>query len=170
MLTHRTNSSKRLPPNRFRVAFCTSSTDRTSNHMHVYDPGNRQSPIMQKFRTILTSALAGGALLFTPVSAGADPTDIFDPVLDSTCSFDQIDAALRATAPEVAARLDAMPDQKAQLRGLYDLPVEQRRSAVDAYLAGDPNLRARAEQVANSPDAAQARSVVQQVADTCHSF
>ncbi|MBJ8340738.1 hemophore-related protein [Antrihabitans sp. YC3-6] len=125
---------------------------------------------MKSLKTTLIGAMAGGVLLFAPTTASAVPTDIFDPLLDSTCNFGQIDAALHDRAPEVAAQLDQMPEQKAQLAVLFDLPVDQRRMAIDAYLAANPGMSGRAEQLANSLEAEQARPVIQSIADSCSSY
>ena len=121
-------------------------------------------------KTTLFGAVAGAALLMAPGTASAAPTDTFAPLLYSTCSFGQVDAALHVQAPQIAAQLDGMPEQKAQLQSLYNLPVDQRQAAVDAYFANNPDLAARAEQLSNSADGAQAAAIVQQVADTCHSY
>lgn len=125
---------------------------------------------MNPIKTTLFGAVAGAALLMAPGTASAAPTDTFAPLLYSTCTFDQVDAALHVQAPEIAGQLDGMPEQKAQLRSLYDLPVDQRQAAVDAYFANNPDLNARAEQLANSAEGDQAAAVVQQVANTCHNY
>lgn len=126
---------------------------------------------MKPFRTTLLAALAGGAFLLTPAaSASADPADLFDPLLNSTCSFNQIDGSLHDRYPDIAARLDGMPEQKTELQSLFELPIERRHSAVNDYLAQNPGLRDRAEQLVNSPAGAQASPIIQDVANTCHNY
>jgi hemophore-related protein len=126
---------------------------------------------MKPLRTTLLAALAGGAFLLTPAaSANADPADLFDPLLNSTCSFSQIDNTLHAKYPDIAARLDGMPEQKTEVQSLFELPIEQRHGAVNGYLAQNPGLRDRAEQLVNSPAGAQASPIINDVANSCHSY
>ncbi|MCM6773054.1 hemophore-related protein [Nocardia sp. CDC159] len=102
-----------------------------------------------------------------PATASADPTDELAPLLDSTCSFAQVDAALHDQAPNYAAMLDNNPNVKNQLRQLFDQPIEQRRAQVQQYLAEHPD---QVQQAENDPRAAQARQLIQQLADTCANY
>ncbi|MBF6334191.1 hemophore-related protein [Nocardia transvalensis] len=105
--------------------------------------------------------------LLIPGTASADPTEQLAPLLDSTCTFSQVDAALHDQAPQLAAILDANPDEKAQLQQLFDQPVEQRRAQVQQYLQQHPD---QVQQAENDPRAAQARQIIRSVADTCHNY
>ncbi|MFH5232310.1 hemophore-related protein [Antrihabitans spumae] len=116
-----------------------------------------------------SAALATGALL-APGTAVADPASAAGPLLQTTCSFDQIDAALHDRAPQVANNLDANPDRKDMLRQFFALPVDQRQAALDAYLAANPDLQAQRDQLRSGPYADQIAAKAAEIADTCHSY
>ncbi|MBU3061287.1 hemophore-related protein [Nocardia sp. NEAU-G5] len=118
-----------------------------------------------------TVAAAGGlavaaALLFPGVAA-ADPTDLMAPLLNSTCSFDQVDRALHAKDPQLAQMLDANPSQKAMLKQQFDQPPAQRKAEVQQYLAQHPEAKQQAQ---NSPQAGSMQQTIQAVADSCHNY
>ncbi|MFF0489152.1 hemophore-related protein [Nocardia sp. NPDC003482] len=81
--------------------------------------------------TFAIGAFVTGAALFGTGIANADLLDDAQPLLTSTCSFDQIEAALHDIAPESAQRLDGNPATKAMLQ---------------MTLAQSPDLRQRAFQ------------------------
>lgn len=113
------------------------------------------------------AGLAAGAALLVPGTASADPTELVAPLLNSTCSFAQVDAALHDKAPQLASILDANPDQKAELQAKFDQPVEQRRAEFQQYLAQHPDEAQRAQQ---DPRAAGLSRTIQEVADSCHNY
>jgi hemophore-related protein len=110
--------------------------------------------------------LAAAAALLIPGVAAADPTDLVAPLLNSTCSFDQVDRALHAKDPQLAGMLDANPDQKAQLKQKFDEPIAQRQAEVQQYLAQHPE----ANQAQNDPRASGLQQTIQSVADSCHNY
>ncbi|GAA5066189.1 hemophore-related protein [Nocardia callitridis] len=122
-------------------------------------------------RSTIAAVTVGGAatvtMLLGPAIASADPSAAIEPLITSDCSFAQVDAALHEVAPELATALDANPQQKAQLQGQFDQPVEQRRAQLQQEIQNNPEA---AQQAENDPRAAQMRSVFQQVADTCHNY
>ncbi|PPJ34176.1 hemophore-related protein [Nocardia nova] len=117
--------------------------------------------------TLTAAGLAAGAALLVPATASADPTELVAPLLNSTCSFAQVDAALHDKAPQLASILDNNPDQKAELKAKFDQPVEQRRAEFQQYLAQHPDEAQRAQQ---DPRAAGLSSTIQEVADSCHNY
>ncbi|AHH15536.1 hypothetical protein NONO_c07280 [Nocardia nova SH22a] len=118
--------------------------------------------------TALTVAgLAAGAALLVPGTASADPTGMVAPLLNSSCSFAQVDAALHDQAPQLASILDNNPDQKAELKAKFDQPVEQRRAEFQQYLAQHPE---EAQQAQQDPRASGLSQTIQQVADSCHNY
>lgn len=116
---------------------------------------------------LTVAGLAAGAALLVPGTASADPTELVAPLLNSTCSFAQVDAALHDKAPQLASILDANPDQKAELQAKFDQPVEQRRAEFQQYLAQHPDEAQRAQQ---DPRAAGLSRTIQEVADSCHNY
>ncbi|WP_227984474.1 hemophore-related protein [Nocardia spumae] len=117
--------------------------------------------------TLTMAGLAAGAALLVPATASADPTGLAAPLLNSTCSFAQVDAALHDKAPQLASILDANPDQKAELKAKFDQPVEQRRAEFQQYLAEHPDEAQRAQQ---DPRAGGMSQTIQEVADSCHNY
>ncbi|RDI61566.1 hemophore-related protein [Nocardia pseudobrasiliensis] len=74
-------------------------------------------------------AFTTGAALFGTGIATADLIDDTQPLLTSTCSFSQIDAALHDVAPESAKRLDAAPVYKSMLQMALTQPADLRLKA-----------------------------------------
>ncbi|MBF6171626.1 hemophore-related protein [Nocardia blacklockiae] len=116
---------------------------------------------------LTVGGVATTAALLFPGTASADPTELVAPLLNSDCTFAQVDAALHDKNPQLAAVLDANPEQKAMLQQKFDQPVEQRRAELQQYAQEHPDQAQRAE---NDPRAESVRATVQAVADSCHSY
>lgn len=105
-----------------------------------------------------TVVVGGFAALCGAGIAAAAPTADIGPLINSTCSFSQIDGALHRVAPDTAARLDADPIDKALLQGAFNQPPAQRRAAFQLLLGqrpqltpgGGPEFNAKLRQVVNS--------------------
>lgn len=115
----------------------------------------------------LGGLLAAGALL-VPATASAQPQP--GGLLETTCSFAQIDAAVHAQFPDTAARLDAHPDRKAKLQELLSLPVEQRKQRAKEFLDNHPEAKRKFEEHRDSPRAQQHREKLRVLGDTCHNY
>lgn len=122
-------------------------------------------------RPAVAALAAGGlatvALFLSPAIAAADPMTLAGPLLESDCTFAQVDAALHDKAPQLASILDSNPAQKAELQRKFDQPVEQRRADLQRALAENPDAAAQAE---NDPRAAGLADTIRQVAATCHNY
>ena len=116
---------------------------------------------------LTVAGLAAGAALLVPATASADPTGLVAPLLNSTCSFTQVDTALHDKAPQLASILDSNPNQKAELKAKFDQPVEQRQAEFQEYLAQHPDEAQRAQQ---DPRASGLSQTIQEVADSCHNY
>ena len=106
--------------------------------------------------TRLAAAVAGLALSLT-VGAGvasADPD--LGPIVNTTCNYAQVMAALNAQDPGAAAQINSSPVAQSYLH---------------QFLLSPPSRRmAMAQQIASSPGAQQQFGLVQQVAATCNNF
>ncbi|MEV0295890.1 hemophore-related protein [Nocardia sp. NPDC050710] len=128
---------------------------------------------MKRFRSrpavaaLAAGAVAGVAVFLGPAIAAADPMELAGPLLNSDCSFAQVDAALHAEAPQLAAMLDANPTQKADLQRKFDQPVEQRRAELQRMIDNNPNAAKEAEK---DPRSAGLRTTIQAVANSCHKY
>src|SRR4051812_20997039 len=85
--------------------------------------------------TRLVVAVGGLALSFTTGVgvASAEP----DPLVDTTCTYDQFVAALTAQAPDTGKALNSNPDAQAALHTFLDSPVDQRQQLLQ-QAAGTP--------------------------------
>jgi cellobiose-specific phosphotransferase system component IIA len=84
------------------------------------------------------AALAAGAAFLFSGSASADPQEQDgSPLVNTTCSVDQIDAATQKEAPKFWERMSSDPDklQKAheRLQEFLDKSPEERQAAVDEF-------------------------------------
>ena len=109
-----------------------------------------------KSRYVITALAIGGfAVSSSLLGSGAASADLLDdmsPLLTSTCSFDQIDAALHEVAPAAAARLDSNPAQKAILRLAFSQPPEQRVAMFQQLAAQRERMHAPSDAKPESGD------------------
>ena len=132
--------------------------------MHLPHPRNVRTTTGRATLAISGFAVAGALLL--PGIASAAPAPLDNPLVESTCSFAQVDAALHARSPEIAGQLDSAPDQKAMLQRMYDQPVEQRRAAFAQLLNNSPQMQDPAQQ----QRVEQVQAALADVAGTCHNY
>ncbi|WP_420715911.1 hemophore-related protein [Mycobacterium sp. 663a-19] len=99
----------------------------------------------------------GGLTLSLAAGAGIASADIdLDPAVNTTCTYDQLVAALNAQDPIIAAALNASPDAQASLRQFLAGSLSQRRQT--------------AQQIVNNPHSRPYIGVLQRTFDTCHNF
>jgi hemophore-related protein len=102
------------------------------------------------------AAAAGGVALALTAGAGIASADPLDPIINTTCSYGQVMAALNAQSPGAAAQLNASPIAQSYLR---------------QFLASAPPQRAAmAAQIQAMPQAAPYFGIVQSVAGTCNNY
>lgn len=104
--------------------------------------------------------------------ASAASSMLQSPLLNTTCSFGQIDRALHADRPDLAAKLDSRPQAKAQMQRLLNMPIPQRRAAVQQWMRQHPDQVARGRQwEAAHPGAMNQRIAYEaHLASICHNF
>jgi hemophore-related protein len=104
----------------------------------------------------LAASVAGLAISLTTGAgiASADP-DI-GPVVDTTCSYSQVVAALNAQDPAAAAQLNTSPMAQSYLRRFLASPPDQRQRMV--------------QNVQGIPEAQQYFGTIQQVANVCNNY
>ncbi|TDH54489.1 hemophore-related protein [Mycobacterium eburneum] len=86
--------------------------------------------------------------------ASADPD--LGPIVNTTCSYPQVVAALKAQDPAAAAQFNSSPMQQNFLR---------------QFLAANPDQRQQlADQLASTPGADQNLAIIQGVFNTCNNF
>ena len=112
---------------------------------------------MIKLSLTRVAAAVGGLALSLAAGAGvasADPD--LGPIVNTTCNYSQVMAALNAQNPAAAGKFNSSPIAQSYLRQFLAAPLSQRQ--------------AMAQQAMSTPGAAQQFGIVQQVAATCNNF
>jgi hemophore-related protein len=123
--------------------------------------------------TMLRSAGTAGALLTLGCAVIPSATAAAQPggaLLETTCSYEQVVAALRVEAPNAAARLAERPDAQAKVQELLGSPVDERRQRVQTFLDRNPYVRANLDEKRATPEGQAAVERLGRVADTCHNY
>jgi hemophore-related protein len=106
--------------------------------------------------TSVAVAVGGLAVSLTIGAATASADPDLGPIVNTTCSYPQVMAALNAQDPAAAAQFNSSP---------------MAQSALRQFLASPPSQRlAMAQQMQGSPRAQQYFGLIQQVAATCNNF
>ena len=100
--------------------------------------------------------------------ASAEPGD--GPLIQTTCSYPQLAAALQVEDPELSARLAQNPDAQAKLQAFFALPVDKRKQRVQQKLAENPQWRAKIDAKRNTPEGQEKVQLARRIADTCHNY
>jgi hemophore-related protein len=106
--------------------------------------------------TRLAVGVAGLALSLSigAGTASADPD--LGPIVNTTCNYSQVMAALNAQDPAAAGQINSSPMAQSYLHQFLNSPPSRRM--------------AMAQQLASAPEAQQQFGLVQQVAATCNNF
>ena len=107
-------------------------------------------------RTKLVVAFAGLALSLSAGAGIASAEPDSSAIVNSTCTYPQVMAALNAQSPDVANELNANPLAVGWLQGLVAAPPDQRQQMV--------------QQVQGSPALQPYMPVIFQVANTCNRY
>lgn len=120
---------------------------------------------------LAVGSLAAGLALATASPATAQP--LGGALIETTCSYDQLHAALaHEDPPDLAALLDEYPQAQTRLRAFLALPVDQRRQRLQAQLdQNPPDWQSKLnEKQGTPPDGQQKTQMLQAVAATCHNY
>ncbi len=112
------------------------------------------------------AAVTGMAFALAPVAA-SEPAG---KLIETTCSYAQVDAALQAEAPQLADRLQQRPEAQSKVQELLALPVPERRDRVQGFLDRNPDVRAAVETRKSTPEGQDTVAKLNRVADTCHNY
>jgi hemophore-related protein len=115
-------------------------------------------------------AIVSGLLTVAPLSptASAEPGD--GPLIETTCSYAQLMAALQVEAPQASARLAEHPDAQVKLQEFVALPVDQRKQRVQQFLDRNPDVRAKIDEKRNTPEGQARMQKAVVLAATCHNY
>lgn len=118
--------------------------------------------------TALAAPLAAAAVVLVPMTAAtAEPAG---PLIETTCSYEQLDAALRVEAPQVADRLAQNPTAQQRVRDFLALPVDQRRDRVQNVLARNPDWQQKIDEKRGTPEGQQKIDTMNRIATTCPGY
>lgn len=117
---------------------------------------------------VAVGGLATAATLLVPAAtASSEPSG---PLVETTYSHGQLEAAMQVETPEAAARLSQHPDAQVKVQELLALPVDQRKQRIQAFLDRNPDVRARIEEKRATPEGQDKIAKLQRIADTCHNY
>jgi hemophore-related protein len=102
------------------------------------------------------AAAVGGAAVALSVAAGVASADPLDPIINTTCNYGQVMAALNATDPGAAAQFNQSPVAQSYLRNFLNSPPPKRAQM--------------AQQLQAMPSAAQYFNTIQNVAGVCNNY
>ncbi|WP_082983807.1 hemophore-related protein [Mycobacterium sp. 1165178.9] len=106
--------------------------------------------------TKLSVGVAGLALSLTAGAGVASAAPDLGPAVNTTCTYDQLVAALNAEDPTVATFFNSDPEMQDGLR---------------QFLAGSPSQRRQtAQEIANNPDSQPYLDSLQRTFATCHNY
>lgn len=112
--------------------------------------------MMRQFMARGAAAVGGLALALTAGATIASADPVTDPMINSTCTYDQWVAALHAQSPGPASAFDSQPATQSFVRQFINSP---------------PNRRAQmAQMVRNMPGADQNLPVIQQAFSACNNY
>lgn len=124
---------------------------------------------MSRFWSVKEAATVGGLALivwFGPAVGAASAQPDLGPLINTTCSYEQIVAALNVQAPDLAQQLSSHPQAQSKLKQFLALPTDQRQQQVQQILAAHPQWQNRIDENAGTPRGQQ----IMQVANTCHNY
>ena len=112
------------------------------------------------------AAATGVAFALAPLAA-SEPAG---PLIETTCSYPQVDAALQAEAPQMADRLHERPEAQSKVQALLALPVPERHDRVQGFLDRNPDIRAAVEKRKSTPEGQETVAKLNRIAQTCHNY
>ncbi len=111
---------------------------------------------MMRLSLTKLAAAAGGVAIALTAGSGTASADDLDAIINSTCNYGQVMAALNATDPGAAAQLNSSDIAQDYLR---------------QFIASPPPVRAQmAAQIQAIPGAAQYFNDVTSVANSCNKY
>lgn len=118
--------------------------------------GKGKNHMLKVSRTKL-AVMIGGMALSVPMSVGiASAQPDLGPVINTTCSYDQVMAAMNAERPDLAAQFKAQPMALGMLRTFMNSGPVERQNTVN--------------QIAAYPGAASYLGATLQLAGTCNNY
>jgi hemophore-related protein len=115
---------------------------------------------------IVVGGLATAGLFWASAAVASADSSVLDPLVNTTCNYAQITAALKAEAPDLSSLLNGRPQAQTRLQQFLALPTDQRREHLDQQLAANPMAESMIEAQLSSSDGQE----VIEVANTCNRY
>ena len=116
----------------------------------------------------VTVAVLGLGSALASTSASAQPD--LSPLIQTTCDYQQVVAALNTQAPDLATELAQYPAAQAKLQRFLAAPTSARQQMVDQAFASHPQWQSTIDEKAGTPQGQQTQSALLAVANTCNSY
>ncbi len=100
--------------------------------------------------------------------AAAAPID--GPLINTTCSYAQLESALRAEDPTLAQLLAERPGAQAKLRQFVGMSVDERKQRVQDVLARNPDWQAKFDAKRSTPEGQDKQARAFRIAATCQNY
>lgn len=110
----------------------------------------------------LVTAAAGLSLGAGVASAAPD----LGPLINTTCTYEQVNAALKAQSPDLANELAKYSIAQSRLKQFLAAPVDQRQQMIQQAMSSHPQWQSKA----GTPEGQQYADAVAQVAATCNNY
>ena len=120
---------------------------------------------MKRMKFVLMGGLVAAAAALTVTGvASADAPSGNHPLLSTTCSYDQVVAAMKANNPKAEARFEKHPKAQERLKKILAMTPADRQKKYDEFKDKHPKA---AERLANGPKHEKARAVLNKALETC---
>ena len=113
---------------------------------------------------VVAGAVAVAATMGVGV-ASADPD--LDPIINTTCNYAQVTAALNVVSPDMAAKLAQNPRASSRLQSFLAAPVDERQQMAQRAMAMAPQFQGA---MGGGINPQQILGELTQVASTCHNY
>ena len=113
---------------------------------------------------VVAGVIAVGATMGVAV-ASADPD--LDPIINTTCNYAQVTAALNVVSPDMAAKLAQNPRASSRLQSFLAAPVDERQQMAQRAMAMAPQFQGA---MGGGINPQQILGELSQVAGTCHNY
>lgn len=110
----------------------------------------------------LVTAAAGLSLGAGLASAAPD----LGPLVNTTCSYEQVNAALLVESPDLANELAKYSIAQNRLKQFLAAPVDQRQQIIQQAMSSYPQWQSKV----GTPEGQQYAGAVAQVAATCNNY
>lgn len=119
-------------------------------------------------RSLLMACATLAVAACAAAPAAAEPPG--SPLIETTCSYEQLEAAVRVEAPKLAEFLADKPAAQTKARDFLALSPADRRQRLQDVLDRNPEWRKTIDERRGTPEGQAKVARMQRIADTCHGY